>query len=62
VGREGEIIKFYERHKMKRKTLHERRLLRKILNTSKSVNLDASGMTCAIGKNNYSFGGSRPGG
>ncbi len=33
LGREGEIIKFFERHKTKKRALHDRRLMRKFLNT-----------------------------
>jgi hypothetical protein len=61
VRRECEIIKFFERHKTKRKALHDRRLSRKLLNSSKKVSLHASKMICAKGRN-YSFGGSRSGG
>jgi hypothetical protein len=61
VGWEGEIIKFFERHKTKRKALHDRRPLRKFMNTSRRVNLQASRMTCARGRN-YSFRGSHSGG
>ena len=47
VGQECEIIKFFERHKTKRKSLHDRILLKKLLNTSRRVNLHASRMSCA---------------
>ena len=35
VGKEGEKIKFFERHKTKRKALQDTRLLKKLLNSSK---------------------------
>ena len=61
VGQEGKIIKFFERHKTKRKALHNIRLSKKLLNSSKGVDLHVSRMKSARG-NKYSFGGSRSGG
>jgi hypothetical protein len=51
VGCEGEIIKFFERHKTKRKTLHDIILSRKLLNSSKGVNLHVSRIKSARGRN-----------
>jgi hypothetical protein len=56
VVQDGETIKFFERHKMKRKTLHDIRLSRKLLNSSKGVDLHVSNMKSTRGSN-YSFGG-----
>ena len=61
VGKEGEKIKTFERHKTKRKALQDTRLSRKLLNSSKGVNLHVTRMKSARGSN-YSFGGSRLGG
>jgi hypothetical protein len=54
-------IKFFERHKTKRKALQDTRLSRKLLNSSKGVALHVARMKSARGRN-YSFGGSRSGG
>ena len=61
VGCEVKIIKFFERHKMKRKVLQETRLSKKLLNSSKGVNLHVSRIKSARGRK-YSFGGSCSGG
>jgi hypothetical protein len=61
VGCEGEIIKFFERYKTKRKALHDIIISRKLLNSSKGVNLHVSRIKSARGRN-YSFGGSCSGG
>ena len=61
VGKEGEKIKTFEKHKMKRKALQDTRLSRTLLNNSKGVALHVARMKSARGSN-YSFGGSRSGG
>jgi hypothetical protein len=58
VGKECEKIKTFERHKMKRKTLQDTRLSRKLLNSSKGVALHVARMKSARGRN-YCFGESR---
>ena len=61
IEKAGEKTKFFERHKMKRKAFQDARLSKKLLNSSKGVDLHVSRMKSARG-NNYSFGGSRSGG
>ena len=61
IKKEGEKTKFFERHKTKRRALHETRLSKKLLNSFKGVALHVARMKSARGSN-YSFGGSRSGG
>ena len=61
VGKEGEKIKTFKRHKTKRKALQDTKLSRTSLNSSKGMALHVARMKSARGKN-YSFGGSRSGG
>jgi hypothetical protein len=61
IEKEGEKTKFFERHKTKRRALHDTRLSKKLLNSSKGVALHVARMKSARGSN-YSFGGSRSGG
>ena len=61
VGCEVKIIKFFERHKTKRKALHDIILSRKLLNSSKGVNLHVSRIKSARGRK-YSFGRTCSGG
>uniref|UniRef100_A0A2N9IK64 Uncharacterized protein n=1 Tax=Fagus sylvatica TaxID=28930 RepID=A0A2N9IK64_FAGSY len=61
VGKEGEKIKTFERHKTKRKALQDTRLSKKLLNSSKGEDMYVARMKSARGRN-YSFGGSRSGG
>jgi hypothetical protein len=58
VRKEGEKIKFFERHKMKRKAVQDTRPSRTLLNSSKGVALHVARMKSVKGRN-YSFGGSR---
>ena len=57
VGKECEKIKFFEKHKTKRKALHDIRLSKTLSNSSKGVDLHVATMKSARGRN-YSFGGS----
>ena len=61
VEKTGEKIKFFERHKTKRKVLQDTRLSKKLLNSSNGVALHVARMKSVRGSN-YSFGGSRSGG
>ena len=54
VGKEGEKIKTFEKHKTKRKALQDTRLSRTLLNNSKGVALHIARMKSARGSN-YSF-------
>ena len=58
VEKEGEKIKTFEGHKTKRKALQDTKLSRKLLNSSRGVDLHVARMKSARGSN-YSFGGSR---
>ena len=59
--KDGEKIKFFKRHKMKRRALHDTRLSKKLMNRSKGVALHVARMKSARGSN-YSFEGSHSGG
>ena len=61
IEKEGEKTKYFERHKTKRRALHETRLSKKLMNSFKGVALHVARMKSAKGSN-YSFGGSRSGG
>uniref|UniRef100_A0A2N9EH73 Aspartic peptidase DDI1-type domain-containing protein n=1 Tax=Fagus sylvatica TaxID=28930 RepID=A0A2N9EH73_FAGSY len=61
IEKEGEKTKFFERHETKRRALHDTRLSKKLLNSSKGVALHVARMKSARGSN-YSFGVSRSGG
>jgi hypothetical protein len=61
VEKAGEKTKFFERYKTKRKALQDTRFSKKLLNSSKGVDLHVARMKSARGRN-YSFGGSRSGG
>jgi hypothetical protein len=61
IGKDGEKTKFFERHKTKRKELHDTRLSKKLLNSSKGMALHVARMKSAK-ERNYSFGRSRSGG
>uniref|UniRef100_A0A2N9GX15 Uncharacterized protein n=1 Tax=Fagus sylvatica TaxID=28930 RepID=A0A2N9GX15_FAGSY len=61
VEKADEKIKFFEKHKTKRKVLQDTRLSKKLLNSSKGVALHVARMKSARGSN-YSFGGSLSGG
>ena len=58
IEKAGEKTKFFERPKTKRKALQDTRLSKKLLNSSKGVDLHVAKMKSARGRN-YSFGGSR---